>query len=152
MRSANSRTSPSTNVPIGGSDRPGVANALSVLVGGLIWEGGVRAFDIRPIFLPAPSRIAAVVVASWRTLLFHSLTTGSEIALGFFLGAAAGCALALAFHGIKAMRAALEPYVVLSQLVPKAALAPLFILWLGFGLKPKVVVTAVICFYPRSGR
>src|SRR5207248_5630772 len=74
--------------------------------------------------------------------------TLAEILLGFLLGAALGIGFgALVAHSAR-LRRVLTPYVVASQAMPKLALAPLFVLWLGYDLTPKVVITALIAFFP----
>jgi NitT/TauT family transport system permease protein len=114
----------------------------------LLWELAVRALSVRPVLLPAPSAILRALISNWPAVWRHTCATGTELFLGFALGAALGLGLALLFHSSGILRSILEPYVVSSQLVPKAALAPLLIIWLGLGLAPKVVVAALVCFFP----
>lgn len=122
--------------------------AASLCAGLALWEAGVRALGVKPVLLPAPSAIARVLVSSRALLAHHAATTATIILLGFALGGAFAVAIALAFHLSPRARAALEPYVMLSQLVPKAALAPLFVIWMGFGLKPKIMIVALVSFFP----
>jgi NitT/TauT family transport system permease protein len=121
---------------------------LSLTVGLILWELGVRWLQVKPIILPAPSQITQVLVASWPTLLYHTEITVIEVVLAFAVGVSAAIVLGLAFHLVGVFRAALEPYLVLSQLVPKVALAPLLIIWFGFGIEAKFMIGALVCFFP----
>jgi len=118
---------------------------LALLAG---WELVVRAGGVDPLILPAPSQVAE---ALWedRALLAPDLwTTTYEVLLGLALGVAAGVGLALAMHLAPPLRRALRPLVIGSQAVPVPVIAPLVILVLGFGLAPKVLLVALVCFFP----
>ena len=123
--------------------------AALVLLGLLAgWELVVRVGGVDPLILPAPSQVAE---ALWedRALLAPDLwTTAYEVLLGLGLAVAAGVALALAMHLVPALRRALRPLVIGSQAVPVPVIAPLVILVLGFGLAPKVLLIALVCFFP----
>jgi NitT/TauT family transport system permease protein/putative hydroxymethylpyrimidine transport system permease protein len=123
--------------------------ALLVVIGLLAaWELVVRVGGVDPLILPAPSQVAE---ALWedRALLAPDLwTTTYEVLLGLGLAVAAGVALALAMHLVPALRRALRPLVIGSQAVPVPVIAPLVILVLGFGLAPKVLLIALVCFFP----
>jgi len=114
------------------------------------WELAVPLFKFSPLVLPAPSVIGA---ALWRGLVTgylgpHIVQTLLELALGLLLGCALGFAGGVLLGESAALRRVLMPYVVTSQVVPKLALVPLFIVWFGFGTTPTVVITALICFFP----
>lgn len=114
------------------------------------WEAFVRLRGISALVLPGPLRVWASLLDGLGSGFFlkHLGTTVAEILLGFGAGAGFGIALgALLFHFPGAERV-LRPYVVASQALPKLAIAPLFILWFGFGLTPKVLITALIVFFP----
>ncbi len=122
------------------------ALALVALVCG--WEALVRLGGVDPLLLPAPTK---VLEALWqdRSLLAPDLwTTGYEVVLGLAAAIAAGAALAVAMHLSPALRRALQPLVIGSQAVPVPVIAPLVILVLGFGLAPKVLLVALVCFFP----
>lgn len=121
---------------------------LVVLLGA--WEAAVPAFKFSPLVLPAPSVIAA---ALWRGLATgflwpHIAQTLLELGLGLALGVALGFVGGVLLGESAVLRRVLMPYVVTSQVVPKLALVPLFIVWFGFGTTPTVVITALICFFP----
>ena len=122
--------------------------ALLVLAGLAGWQALARLGGIDPLILPAPSQVAE---ALWedRALLAPDLwTTTYEVVLGLALAVAAGVALALGMHLVPALRRALRPLVIGSQAVPVPVIAPLVILVLGFGLAPKVLLVALVCFFP----
>lgn len=125
--------------------------ALVLLVGLLLgWEAAVRVFQFSPLVLPAPT---VIVAALWRGLATgylwpHIAQTVLELVLGLTLGCLLGFAGGLLLGESTALRRVLMPYVVTSQVVPKLALVPLFIVWFGFGTTPTVVITALICFFP----
>ena len=121
---------------------------LVVLLGA--WEFVVRQAGISALVLPAPS---AVVRTLWVTLSTgylwpHIGATLAEMLLGLALGGAAGLLMGIALAESALLDRVFKPYVIVSQVVPKLALAPLFVLWFGFGIAPTVVMTALICFFP----
>ena len=119
---------------------------LVVLIGG--WELVVRADMVNSLLLPAPS---AVATSLWedRSILGPDLavTTG-EVVLGLGAALLLGVALAVAMHLVPWIDQALRPLVVGSQAVPIPVLAPLIVFVLGFGLAPKILIVALICFFP----
>ena len=122
---------------------------LAALVLGL-WEWLAAAQGWSMLVLPPPSRIAQSL---WQGLLSgflwpHLGVTLFEMLAGLFLGCALGLLGGIVLGECPRWRSVLMPYVVVSQVVPKLALVPLFIMWLGFGWWPTVVVTALICFFP----
>jgi NitT/TauT family transport system permease protein len=81
-------------------------------------------------------------------LAMHAGITTVEIVLGFLAAVVIGIALALGMHYFPALEATLSPVILVSQVIPKVALGPLFMIWLGFGLLPKVVIAFLIAFFP----
>jgi putative hydroxymethylpyrimidine transport system permease protein len=125
-----------------------VIAALIVLAALGGWEALVRLGAVDELILPAPTQ---VVEALWtdRSLLAPDLaTTTWEVVLGLAAAIAAGAALAVAMHVSPPARRALRPLVIGSQAVPVPVIAPLLILVLGFGLAPKVLLVALVCFFP----
>jgi NitT/TauT family transport system permease protein len=116
----------------------------------LAWEGACRALHLSALVLPPPSAIARSLWHGLASGYFwpHLRTTAIELLLGVLAGCAIGFAtgIALAEHAL--LRRLLMPYVIASQVIPKLALAPLFVLWFGFGITSTVVITALICFFP----
>lgn len=120
--------------------------ALAALVGG--WEIWVRVRDTADYILPPPSQILSAFVANRGLLVDHVLATLTEAALGLCVGALLGVGLAVVIAGSLFARRVLYPLVVASQTIPMIIMAPLFVLWFGFGLTPKVFVVALVTFFP----
>lgn len=114
----------------------------------VVWEAVARLGTVPVYILPAPTAIAARLVSSWPTLWDATLVTTSEVLLGFAIGVLLGIGLAIPIAYSPVVRNTLYPLIVASQAVPKIAIAPLLVLWLGFGLTPKVAVTALMVFFP----
>lgn len=119
-----------------------------LFVGG--WEAAVRLFSVPEIVLPPPS---AVVVALWDGIAsgefnIHLAVTLYEIVAGFALGAIAGLALGFMVALSPLLERIVYPYIVAFQTVPKVAIAPIIVIWFGYGLTSKVVITATIAFFP----
>jgi NitT/TauT family transport system permease protein len=115
-----------------------------------IWEGACRAFDISPLILPAPSAIAArlYVLVGSGTIWPHLWATVVEIVSGFAFGVIAGLVIGAMVSLIPVVERLVYPYLVALQTLPKVAIAPLFIIWFGYGLTSKIVITALVCFFP----
>ena len=118
---------------------------LALLAG---WEAVVRAGAVDALVLPAPTHIAGSLWTD-RALLAEDLavTTG-EVLLGLAAAIVVGGALGVAMHVWPGVRRALRPLVIGSQAVPIPVIAPLLVLVLGFGLAPKVLMVALVCFFP----
>jgi ABC-type nitrate/sulfonate/bicarbonate transport system permease component len=123
--------------------------ALLLVIAGLAgWEALVRGGVVDELLLPAPTQVAS---ALWddRGLLGPDLAvTLQEVLVGLLAAVAIGAALGIGMHVSGALRRALRPLVIGSQAVPIPVIAPLLILVLGFGIGPKVVLVALVCFFP----
>ena len=119
---------------------------LAAIVGA--WELASRFTDVPVYILPAPSAIVERLIRSWALLWDHSIVTLTEIGIGFAFGVALGLALAIPIAYSTVFRNTIYPLIVASQAVPKIAIAPLMVLWLGFDIMPKIVVTALMVFFP----
>lgn len=112
------------------------------------WELYARASGLSPFVLPPPSR---VVVALWEfrdQALHHVVPTLVETVVGFGISIAAATAGAIALDRVAIARRAVEPLLVGSQTIPIVAIAPLIVVWFGFGLMPKVLVVVLVTFFP----
>lgn len=122
---------------------------LAVLILLLAWEVYVTAYDVEAWLLPAPTAILREAVNSWPRVKMHTLATLQIAVAGFALGTGVGLVLAVALHSaFPALRQALYPLIILSQNIPIIALAPLLVVWFGFGILPKVLIIALMCFFP----
>jgi putative hydroxymethylpyrimidine transport system permease protein len=113
-----------------------------------LWELVVRLAHIPEYLLPAPSQIAADLAADWRVLSPALLVTLQEVLLGFAIAAVAGVGLAVLLHLSPVVRRAVYPILIGSQTVPIIVLAPILVIMLGYGMAPKLVIIALICFFP----
>jgi NitT/TauT family transport system permease protein len=112
------------------------------------WQLLVPMAGIPEYILPVPS---AFFERLWidRALIFqHTLVTANEIVLGFLMAAVVSIPLGYVIVSVKLLEKAIYPVIVFFQLVPKIAIAPLFVVWFGFGLFPKVLLTFLLCFFP----
>ncbi len=119
---------------------------LAAAVG--VWELVVRAAHVPEYLFPAPTAVAASLAEDSSVLGTATLVTVREIVLGFLLAVAVALAIAVVLHFSSALRRALLPILVLSQTVPTVLLAPILAILLGYGIGPKLVVVAVVCFFP----
>ncbi len=115
-----------------------------------LWEGYVRAASVDPVFLPAPSRVLRATWASSGLLALHARQTLLEAALGLGLALAAGIFFGVLVELSPLLRRSIYPLLVVSQTVPMIALAPLLVIWFGFGILPKLLVVALVCFFPLA--
>jgi len=114
----------------------------------LAWQFLVRLFGVPEYILPVPSEFLAKLVQSRGLIWEHTLVTANEIVLGFLFAAAIGVPLGLMIVSVKFLERSLYPLILFFQLIPKIAIAPLFIVWFGFGPFPKILLTFLLCFFP----
>lgn len=129
-------------------ERPLSVILFVVVVGG--WELAVRWLEVSPLLVPTPSAIAASL---WNGLVTNAFTwhfgvTLYETMAGFLAGAILGLVVGALIAQFPLLDKTIYPYVIAFQTVPKVAIAPLFIMWFGFGVTSKIVITATIAFFP----
>ena len=120
--------------------------AILVLLG--IWELYVKASGVNSLILPSPSDVLRALIDDRGTLWHNLKTTGVEIVCGIAIAAVAGLLVAVLLHFSGVARRSLYPLLVASQAIPIVILTPLLVLWLGFGLLPRLIVIALVCFFP----
>jgi NitT/TauT family transport system permease protein len=115
-----------------------------------VWWLIVRVMELSPLVLPTPYAVGESIIENTVSglLPMHMWVTLSEVLLGFLLGSVIGIVLGTLAAQSPLIRTILNPYILASQAMPKLALAPIMVIWLGFGIAPKVVITALICFFP----
>jgi NitT/TauT family transport system permease protein len=113
-----------------------------------LWEIAVRALSIPDYILPSPSVIVTKIVVSWQLLLVNAFVTLQEIVLGFGLSVLIAIPLAIAVVYSRIFERVAFPFMVSLQTIPKVALAPILVMWLGYGILPKVMVAFLISFFP----
>lgn len=131
----------------GGRRRLGPAIALVVVLLAA-WELYARASGLSPFVLPPPSRVVAALWEFRDQAIRHVVPTVLETLIGFGISIAAATAAAIALDRVAIARRAVEPLLVGSQTIPIVAIAPLIVVWFGFGLLPKVLVVVLVTFFP----
>jgi ABC-type nitrate/sulfonate/bicarbonate transport system permease component len=120
---------------------------FAALVLGL-WQLYASVGNVSSATLPKPSEVARALVEERSLLLENAWATIEEILLGFALAIAVGLVLAVLIRSSRTIERAIYPWLVASQMVPIPAIAPLIVIWTGFDLRPKVIVIALVCFFP----
>jgi NitT/TauT family transport system permease protein len=113
-----------------------------------LWELAVDMLHVKAVILPPPSMIFQSIVKHWLYLLQNSWPTFVAITVGFLIAAILGFAIAVGIAYSRWVSELTYPFLIAAQVIPKVALAPLFLIWFGFGLAPKVVIAALIAFFP----
>ena len=124
--------------------------ALPVLGIVVLWEVIVRTAAVDPVVMPAPSRVLAATRDSAGLLALHTRQTLLEAVIGLALALLAGCGLGALVTLSPFLRRSVYPLLVVSQTIPMIALAPLLVIWFGFGIVPKLLVVTLVCFFPLS--
>lgn len=114
----------------------------------LAWEILSVYLEIPDFLLPPPSMILLEMKDKFSLLQLHLLITFYEVIIGFTAAVTIGIALAIAMAYWEFLRNTIFPVLIFLQTTPKVAIAPLFVIWLGFGLLPKIVIAFLICFFP----
>jgi putative hydroxymethylpyrimidine transport system permease protein len=138
--------------------RPRLRSALApaLVIAGLliVWELAARwevladLLSIEPFLVPAPSEVAESLWEDRSMLAEDAWVTLQEVVLGFLLALVAGVGLAILIHLSETSRRAVYPLLVASQTIPIVVLAPVLVVWFGFGIVPKLLIIALICFFP----
>lgn len=113
-----------------------------------LWEICVHVFSISLYLLPAPSKIATSIIENADILWKHSLVTLKEAILGLIIATIAAIIIAIGMDVSKTFKHSIFPHLIVTQTVPVMVLGPLFTIWLGFGLAPKVLMVVFMCFFP----
>lgn len=128
--------------------RPSLPAWLAVIGLFAVWEAAVRLFGIREFILPAPSAIWTATIAIWPTVLEHTLATFATVLFGFGASVAVSLPLAMLIASSPAVSAAIYPLLVVTQSIPRVALAPILIVALGANEVPRIIVTFLVAFFP----
>lgn len=129
----------------------GIVERLAVIVVGLLlWEAAIRYFNVSPLLFPSPIAVADQLVRGITSGVFfkHGLYTVGATVIGFVLGSLTGFMIGVLVSQFAVFNRLIYPYVVALQTVPKVALAPIIIVWFGFGIWSKVFMSMLICFFP----
>jgi NitT/TauT family transport system permease protein len=126
----------------------GFYSLIATVIIFLLWEAGVRLFAVPVLILPAPSVIFATLWERRALYLAFSVPTTIEIVIGFFVAAVLGILLGIVVSFSSFARTTFYPMLISSQLIPKVAIAPVFVIWFGTGLESKVLIAFLIAFFP----
>jgi NitT/TauT family transport system permease protein len=122
--------------------------ALAIAAFLVAWYLAVALFRLPAYVLPSPVTVVVELGQRWRLFVFHGSITLWTVIVGFLLSIAIAVPLAVLIVSSRLLERTLMPLIVVSQTVPKVAVAPLFVIWLGFGALPKIAVTFLIAFFP----
>lgn len=114
----------------------------------VVWELVVRVGLVPNFLLPSPTQVVAAFIEDFPLLMGHAVATLGEAALGLVIGVAVGFVAAVLMDRFELVGLALDPLITLSQTVPTVAIAPLLVLWFGYGILPKVLLVALTTFFP----
>ncbi len=114
----------------------------------VVWDLSIRVFKIPPYQVPKPQDVIITLYQEWPMLLKETWPTLNATVWGFLLAAAFGIPIAMLIAGSKTIESYVYPLLVFSQSIPKIAIAPLFVVWFGFGLFPKVLSAFMLGFFP----
>lgn len=123
---------------------------LLLIALGVLWEIAVHLTDTPRWMLPAPSDIAGSFRNDWRMLVEHAQVTLLEVLVGFGIALVTGLMAGIAIDRSGIVERAIYPLLIASQTIPMVVLAPLFLIWFGYGLLPKVLITALVAFFPLA--
>ena len=127
---------------------PGLRPFWLVVMLVVLWDLLIRAFKIPPYLIPNPLSVAKQLVAEWPMLWRETLPTLYATLGGFALSAVVGVPIAMWIAYSRVVESFVYPLLVFSQSIPKVAIAPLFVVWFGFGLESKIVIGGLISFFP----
>lgn len=114
----------------------------------VLWEFISRWLEIPEWLIPAPSQIAEEGIAGWSVYEHHLYATILLTITGFAIGASFGIFMAICLHLVPVIRNMFYPLIIFSQNIPIIVLAPLLVIWFGFGMLPKLIVITLVCFFP----
>lgn len=143
----------SSDTPVRGRRRrvPEITYSVLVFIGLLvIWQVVVKMFDVSNILVPAPTAVADSLVDGFQdgSLMTHSVVTLKEILIGFGIAVGSALVSAVLITQFRTVERLLFPLLILTQTIPKVAMAPLLIIWFGIGISSKVLTVALIAFFP----
>ena len=122
--------------------------AVTVAVLLVVWEAVVRLGMVPNFLLPSPTQVIAALIGDAPLLATHAMTTIAESVLGLAIGVVVGFVAAVLMDRFEVIYLAFDPLITISQTIPTVAIAPLLVLWFGYGLAPKVILIVLTTFFP----
>ncbi|MCH7913433.1 MAG: ABC transporter permease [Deltaproteobacteria bacterium] len=123
-------------------------SVVAIVVAIVLWEISVRLFDVPEYLVPTPTAVLAKMVEKAGLLAGHAYTTLYETIVGFLIGVVIGIACAIVIVYSRFLANVIFPLILILQIVPKVAIAPLFLIWFGYGWESKMLIAFLICFFP----
>ncbi len=114
----------------------------------LLWEVLCRLKLVPAFMLPSPENVVKAFITDFPLLMQHSVTTFQEAVIGLFLSVVFGVFIAVLMDRFSVLYKAVHPVLILTQTIPTIAIAPLLVLWMGFGIAPKIMLIFITCFFP----
>ncbi|WP_159501889.1 ABC transporter permease [Microbacterium sp. 18062] len=129
---------------------PWVTTPLLLIVLLVVWQVTVTALEVNPLILPSPAQIwdALLRVVAQPATWANTWITVTETVVGFLIALVLGVVVGVFFGKIPLLEISLRPLIIVSQVVPKVALIPLFVIWFGFGMTSKIIMAALLAFFP----
>jgi len=121
---------------------------IAVIAFLVLWSAGVRVFEIPDYLLPAPEDVIRRIARDWHMLARNASYTLQSVLSGFAAAVLVGVPLAFAVVLSRSVERVTMPFLVMSQTIPKVAIAPILVVWLGFGILPKIAIVFLIAFFP----
>ena len=125
-----------------------IPSIFFVLVVLIVWDVLVKINDVPSWLLPSPSEIFKAMLDNARILTSHTITTLIEVILGFVIALFVGLLLSSAITLSSTIEKSFYPFIIASQTIPVIVIAPMLLVWVGYGLMPKIIVVALISFFP----
>ncbi|WP_090858268.1 ABC transporter permease [Paraliobacillus sp. PM-2] len=126
----------------------GYSPVIVIIVILLIWQWSSLFFSIPKWLLPAPTDIFNEAIKGWDSYTHHLVSTTYLSIGGLVIGVSVGLIVAIILHLLPLVRQAIYPLLILSQNIPIIVLAPLLVIWFGFGVLPKIIIITLVCFFP----
>ncbi|KGP90262.1 nitrate ABC transporter permease [Pontibacillus chungwhensis BH030062] len=114
----------------------------------ILWESASRLFEIPEWLIPSPTQVWEEGIAGWSVYNHHLYSTILLTVTGFLIGSSVGIIVAILLHVIPIFRNMFYPLIIFSQNIPIIVLAPLLVIWFGFGMLPKLIIITLVCFFP----
>ena len=118
----------------------------------LLWEGAVRVFHIPMYVLPSPTQVIKALAEEASVLISHGAVTVAEALMGMGISLVLAVFLGIVMDCFPLMRQGLYPILVITQTVPMIVMAPVLIIYMGFGIAPKILTVVLMCFFPGPDR
>jgi NitT/TauT family transport system permease protein len=127
---------------------PGLRPLWLLVMLAILWDLAIRVFNVPPYLVPPPMAVVKQLVADWPMLLRETVPTLNATLAGFALSALIGVPMAMWIAYSRTVESFVYPLLVFSQSIPKVAVAPLFVVWFGFGIVPKIIAAFLLGFFP----